>query len=304
MTTPGASNFGDPQNILGKLTNPNTGWSYHGARWMAPQTGRWSTPDPAVKGPDASMMLVPWNLNPYQYVGQSPTLYWDPNGADRSLFHGALADAYDRVQDRNPKRESTVNEVLDEFNSAVPLDKSVDKFTMQDGLARSIERVEKEVMIGIVSGEAMNALRTAFYALREAEGGYTVWKLGFSPRGLRIEAELGANLPKNFKTFDRFVRIPGSEKGIATSIKSINLADKTYQNAKSLLYTAKGYVNDIVKFKSASSQGVTITSDMIAKRALEIVVPEAATAAQRAALDEAVAYGSSKGVSVMVLTTP
>jgi len=39
----------DPTNNLNKETNPDTGWSYHGARWMMPQTARWTAPDPAVK---------------------------------------------------------------------------------------------------------------------------------------------------------------------------------------------------------------------------------------------------------------
>ncbi|HUL98308.1 MAG TPA: RHS repeat-associated core domain-containing protein, partial [Mycobacterium sp.] len=70
----------DPQNILGKLSDPNTGWSYHGARWMASQTARWLTPDPAIKGPDPKHLLEPWDLNPYGYVRQNPTKYWDPDG--------------------------------------------------------------------------------------------------------------------------------------------------------------------------------------------------------------------------------
>jgi RHS repeat-associated protein len=67
-------------NSLNKETDPNTGWSYHGARWMAPQTARWLTPDPPVKAPDAKFMAQPWGLHPYQYGNQSPTLYWDPDG--------------------------------------------------------------------------------------------------------------------------------------------------------------------------------------------------------------------------------
>lgn len=70
----------DPMNNLNRETNPDTGWSYHGARWMMPQTARWTAPDPAVKGPDAKKMIEPWGLNPYSYVKQSPTMYWDPDG--------------------------------------------------------------------------------------------------------------------------------------------------------------------------------------------------------------------------------
>jgi RHS repeat-associated protein len=77
---------GDPDmdardlNILNKRTDAATGWSDHGARWMAPETGRWLTPDPPVEGPDAGFMLAPWALQPYGYVDQNPIIYWDPSG--------------------------------------------------------------------------------------------------------------------------------------------------------------------------------------------------------------------------------
>jgi RHS repeat-associated protein len=72
----------EPQNILGKLTDANTGWSYHGARWLSPQMARWSAPDPKVKGPLPDFMLSPWDLNPYAYVSQKPTILWDPTGME------------------------------------------------------------------------------------------------------------------------------------------------------------------------------------------------------------------------------
>jgi len=70
----------EQQNSLGKLTNPNTGWSYHGARWMQPQTARWTAPDPATLGPDESFLAAPWDLNPYSYAGNTPSVLWDPDG--------------------------------------------------------------------------------------------------------------------------------------------------------------------------------------------------------------------------------
>lgn len=70
----------DPNNALNKLTDPATGWSDHGARWMVPETGRWLTPDPPVKAPDPKLMVQPWALHPYQYVQQNPVAYWDPDG--------------------------------------------------------------------------------------------------------------------------------------------------------------------------------------------------------------------------------
>jgi RHS repeat-associated protein len=70
----------DPYNNLNKETDAKTGWSYHGARWMAPQTARWLAPDPAIREPEPKTLEAPWELNPYQYATQNPTLFWDPDG--------------------------------------------------------------------------------------------------------------------------------------------------------------------------------------------------------------------------------
>jgi RHS repeat-associated protein len=73
----------DSHNILNKQTDSTTGWSYHGARWMAPETARWLTPDPPVKAPDPKLVLNPSSAHPYQYVGQNPIAFWDPDGRER-----------------------------------------------------------------------------------------------------------------------------------------------------------------------------------------------------------------------------
>jgi RHS repeat-associated protein len=67
-------------NALNKRTDYATGWSDHGARWMAPETARWLSPDPPVEGPNADYMAAPWALHPYQYVNQNPIAFWDPKG--------------------------------------------------------------------------------------------------------------------------------------------------------------------------------------------------------------------------------
>jgi RHS repeat-associated protein len=60
----------------------STGWSDHGARWLAPEQARWTATDPPVMGPSARYMDAPWQLNPYQYVDQNPVAYWDPDGRE------------------------------------------------------------------------------------------------------------------------------------------------------------------------------------------------------------------------------
>jgi RHS repeat-associated protein len=78
--------FGPPDflardtNALDKRTEAVTGWSDHGARWLAPELARWTTPDPPVAAPDVAFMFAPWTLHPYQYVGQNPVAFSDPDG--------------------------------------------------------------------------------------------------------------------------------------------------------------------------------------------------------------------------------
>ncbi len=79
----------DPQNILNQKTDPDTGWSYHGARWLDPATAQWTSPDAPTQLPDAGFVAEPWGLNPYQYVNQNPIAFWDPDGNDRNLLDGA-----------------------------------------------------------------------------------------------------------------------------------------------------------------------------------------------------------------------
>jgi RHS repeat-associated protein len=74
----------DPHNALNKETDATTGWSDHGARWLAPEAARWLTPDPPVKAPDPKFMIEPWGLHPYQYVEQNPVVFWDPDGRDKA----------------------------------------------------------------------------------------------------------------------------------------------------------------------------------------------------------------------------
>lgn len=96
-------------NALNKPSDPDTNWSYHGARWMAPQTARWLTPDPPVKAPDPKFMTQPWTLHPYQYVEQNPVIYWDPDGRDA---YGRQPISLEDAEQAAKKAERMVNVIL------------------------------------------------------------------------------------------------------------------------------------------------------------------------------------------------
>lgn len=125
------------------------------------------------------------------------------------------------------------------------------------------------------------------------------WSLALSPRGFAVEEALGGNLPRSFPTIDRFAN------GAATSIKSVDLTATSYQNAGALASRLTGYVDNVAGFNGATFNQVSITSGQVTSRGLEIAIqPGVATAAQTAALNEVVAYGTSQGVVVRVVTVP
>lgn len=93
---------------INKEHDPATKWSYHGARWMAPQLGRWLTPDPPVKVPEPKFMYAPWDLNPYQYGRSNPVVFWDPDGrVNAHNFEMVKASPQVRNKEVTPEQQST-----------------------------------------------------------------------------------------------------------------------------------------------------------------------------------------------------
>ncbi|HLX78895.1 MAG TPA: RHS repeat-associated core domain-containing protein, partial [Acidimicrobiales bacterium] len=136
----------EPQNILGKFTDANSGWSYHGARWMAPQTARWLTPDPWTKIPDPIFLLSPWSTNPYQFVEQRPTEMWDPNGRNSVMF-GSVSDNLATHQHMTAKalRPEVTSHVLDAINKGVVAeDKTENQVRTKEAAAKHGMRIEGE----------------------------------------------------------------------------------------------------------------------------------------------------------------
>ena len=122
-------------------------------------------------------------------------------------------------------------------------------------------------------------------------------KLAPVARGLAIERALGGNLPRSFPVIDRF------DRGVATSIKSIDLTAKTYQNSGALSRRLGGYVDKVAAFRGKDFGGVGIEASDITGRVLVVAVPAgAATAGQERALKALVGYGVSRGVHVRIVS--
>lgn len=131
--------------------------------------------------------------------------------------------------------------------------------------------------------------------LAEAEAvTQSVWGLKPFQRGVEIEKMLGQNLPSNFPVIDKF------ENGLATSIKSMDLSAKSYQNIATLDRTLTGYVDSVAAFNGRTWAGVTVNG--VTSRALELAIPGVRSVAQQDALVRALQYGRSVGVDVKVIT--
>ena len=74
--------------------------------------------------------------------------------------------------------------------------------------------------------------------------------------------------PDNYPVIDK------NPNGVATSVKSIDLNAKTYQNEASLTYRLNQYVADVREFEGDDWGGTNIREADIDSRAVQVIVPE------------------------------
>ena len=72
---------GNTHKFTGHVQDTTTGQYYAKARYFTAQNGRWTQPEPLLKGvPPRVALLSPQYLNPYVYSLNNPLKYTDPNG--------------------------------------------------------------------------------------------------------------------------------------------------------------------------------------------------------------------------------
>jgi contact-dependent growth inhibition (CDI) system restriction endonuclease-like protein len=122
-----------------------------------------------------------------------------------------------------------------------------------------------------------------------------VWDLGPATRGNIIHERLGNNTPPGFPTIDKI-----DAEGIVTSIKSLDLGAKSYQNPATITRVVQGYIDKVADFTGDRWANFEITPSQIKGRALVLAVPPGKTAPQQEALNALIEYGLSKGVNVHI----
>ncbi len=138
-----------------------------------------------------------------------------------------------------------------------------------------------------VAGIAFNVFKTA---------GGSIWKLpGWVERGFVYEKLMGGNLVKNFPVIDKFI------KGVATSIKTLDLKAATYtKDIKAVYNTLKGYIDKLDDFKGANHGGTKILEEDIKEKILNVGIPKGATKSQVEQIQQAIKYGKDKGIKVEI----
>jgi hypothetical protein len=135
----------------------------------------------------------------------------------------------------------------------------------------------------------------AFNLLKSAGG--SLWKLAPLERGFVYESMMnlkGAMKSSNFPKIDAFY------KGVATSIKTLDLGAKSYLKNNAVFNKLTGYVDDLAGFNGATWGDDVVRGSDITKRVLEVGIPRGASSSQVQQINNAVKYGAEKGVKVNV----
>ena len=297
-----------PYLFNAKEFDEETGLYYYGARYYDSKLSLWISTDPLrEKHP---------NINSYCYTNNNPIKYIDPDGNDwfvndQNFYVWSMSNYVPgfsyagNVLPSNVSRYQILEKIRGQYyhkytsNIFASIGNTIlgnDKFVEKKPYSHAEESFNNEfvsqgaMIVGLSTvGKLGKVILNAFKAGRNS-----VWSLPWLERGLIIEEQLGKNLKGNFPTIDKFLN------GVATSIKSIDLKAKSYQNANALYSRLKGYINQVAKFKGQRWNGVTIQEEDITKRALDVAIPQGASKSQVEAIQKAIEYGKNNGVQVNI----
>jgi len=292
----------------GKEQDVESGMDYFGARYYLPALGRWASVDPAM---DA---MPGWS--PYNYVYDNPVLHVDPDGKQvdvketNAYWEQTAIEGHQKGGIRGNVQAgfATVMSTVVEFGGLNLMDQGTDEIA--DG---QIAKGVFHTTLGVLSlmpmpgpkgtGSAVRSTESIAVEVGEAasRGGRGVWSLDNFTRGRAIEDAVSKALGLKQFAVHNVPVIDAFEHGVATSIKSIDLAASSYQSGGRLLRTLNGYVDALKEFKGGFSWG-TERVGAVTSRQLVLAVPEGITlsASQAKALAAAISRAQEMGVDIII----
>lgn len=158
-------------------------------------------------------------------------------------------------------------------------------------------------------GKVVGAMVVATKATKITSRG--IWDLYYgTERGKRIEKLLGQNLHDSYPVVDRYETLldeaGNAVGGLATSIKSRDLASTTYQTGNKLKNQLREDIDGLAGIRQMTDYANNQLDGMpITKRVLTVAIPPGPmTASQHRAFRQAFTYAQSRGVifDVVILT--
>ncbi|MDD4674008.1 MAG: hypothetical protein PHI03_13850, partial [Bacteroidales bacterium] len=142
--------------------------------------------------------------------------------------------------------------------------------------------------------QMLNAIRPI--AIKGAE---SVWKLNPVQRGNLIEKTLGGWC-NNFPVIDKAGKIVDGFRTSITSIKSIDLFAKSYQDGNKVYNTIMNYSNSLKNFNSKTWGDITVNVNSNTKRILELAITKNASSAQMNQIYHAIKDAAKIGIKIEI----
>ena len=245
----------------GQREQAELGLYYYGARWYDPALARFTQPDTIVPEPGD-----PQGWNRFSYVKNNPLRYQDPTGHREEEETGADASASAPSAPGGPNGPQDVGGGGGGGGGGV--------------LWWILLKIAQAICgDGDCTNEARAAADMGDDALAAAKN---VWKLDPLMRGQELHRMLGQNLPNAFRTVDIWDEVSGT----VTSIKTLNTAAPTYQNAARLFSTVQGYIDEVAQYAGGRMGGREIVAPEIMHRQLLLAIPPTVSEAQISILQQ------------------
>ena len=275
-----------------------TGLYFYNARYYDPQIGRFISPDTETQliGSHSATSLA-LNVS----YSDSPSLYaWNSAQGDASLRRQAQFPSLDpQLLNRYTYARNNPLAYVDDSGHGLVFLGAILGAIIGAGAYTITHwgRLDWKGLLvwtqgGALIGSGLGWLAATFGPAIAAST--SPWLLPVLQRGQQIEDMLGRNLTRNFPVIDKWVN------GVATSIKSIDLTAKTYQNMDRLFQLIKGYVNELGAFKGIDWAGASIEANQITSRVLQLAIPPGATEEQIALLRQAIEWAKTQGVTITI----
>ncbi|MHA7812613.1 MAG: endonuclease toxin domain-containing protein [Phycisphaerales bacterium] len=287
-------------------TNTNVEvWYQSRSRWYVPELGRFMTSDPNATGVPTQQSLAMLGRMP---VGPpSGSFDWESHYADGWDTYTAYSGNPVSLQD--PNGLFTLGGTLSTIGRGLSITGQMFSagsagFNTGQLLVGEISwqqysiSILTDLAIGGTAWGVGKGISWIGRGIQSSRLGREVWDLPPLLRGKRIEEAIGKNLPDNFPVIDRF------ENGIATSIKSLNLHDETYQTMSSLKSQVRKYVRQVEAFNGRVWANHEVDADDIVGRALELAVPRGGSREQWEVLDGVADYARSRNVNLKIIEIP